>query len=95
LGNAAALSCLSLLIAKLHVLDGFSLAWLHLGVLLLYQARLDVASASIAALVLAVTTGAWRGEFTWSTITHSSVCSHCSKAAHHPKVCAGPSLSNP
>ena len=78
-GNAAALSCLILLFAKIHLpFFGLSLAWVYLGVLLLYHARLDLASASIAALVLALTTGAWRENFISSTITRSSACSRCS-----------------
>jgi hypothetical protein len=70
-GNAAALSCLSLLIAKIHLPfltlgadpHGLSLAWPYLIIVLLYHARLDLLSTSLAAVVLALTTGAWRGEF--------------------------------
>jgi hypothetical protein len=70
-GNAGALTCLCLLIAKIHLpflplgadSQGLSLAWVYLAILLLYHARLDLLSTSIAALALALTTGAWRGEF--------------------------------
>jgi hypothetical protein len=69
--NAALLSFFSLLLAKIHLpflslgadSDGLSLAWPYLAILLLYHARLDLLSASMAAVVLAFTTGAWRGEF--------------------------------